>query len=634
MRYINPFDLLELETVDLSTITASIVNKAKRKLLVEIELSDTNTIKHNGIELTKSDCIRAIDDLDNKDKREFHFFIFQNKYLKEFLSECKIGFFENYKAESIYKLPEFLNFISPFFTKQYDKLLALNFKSGHTENVFKILSVKQITNEEYYEKCYNSTYTLLRNINNEIEKINSEIEANNSSFIDNNFIELGQTISNKVNIPLLNTLPTYFKSIRNQLAQTINELSTTINNDPYKSYEAAFNIIELAKSISTDGLASQKITKDYYIVKKNYEGVISRKEEENQAKQYTKEFAYYNDLISQVDNIIEEIDNKKSKYISKNFSGLLKWIETHISISELNSLPDIFINIRIRFAVRLKHLSVAIWNEYKKISPSVKLIQLALTIKVDNETKAEIEKNYETLKNNEEQIKENGKPIKSAPSLSWTDGTGHIIYGDTLYFGIAHFPIFPIARYSLEYDGMDSYTFFGRLKMHWWQKLWNFSLISIILFLIILAIVDNINTKKHYESFKIKENGFTNIFPINKNNETILRTKILPIDMDNKTIDDIYTDLPDFLRPDSLSEVKSLVQIWRKSKQVGRYKDNRKAMKNYCIIKIIDLETKTQVYEGVVNGSDPPNKKRGGSDAYGSSPNKYVIRFLRQVPNN
>ena len=152
MQYINPFELLNLKTDDLSAIDTKLINKAKRQLLTEIELSDTNTIKHNGIELTKSDCIRAIDDLDNKDKREFHFFIFQNKYLKEFLSECKIGFFENYKAESIYKLPEFLNFISPFFTKQYDKLLALNFKSGHTENVFKILSVKQITNENVNEK--------------------------------------------------------------------------------------------------------------------------------------------------------------------------------------------------------------------------------------------------------------------------------------------------------------------------------------------------------------------------------------------------------------------------------------------------------------------------------------------------
>lgn len=273
MQYINPFELLDLTTDNLSAVDGNAVNKAKRKLFAEIKLSDNNAIKHNGSELTKSDCIRAIDDLDNKDKREFHFFISQNKNLNKFLSSGHLHFFDNFQVESIYKLPDFLDFVSPFFCEQYDKLLSENYKKGNLENVAKILSVKPITNETYSEKCYKSTYSLLRTANSNIKKIKKDIDNENSLFINQAFKGLAQAISREVNIPLLNILPSYFQSIRNQLAQTINELSTTVNNKPYNSYEAAFKIIELAKNISTDGLAAQKITKNYYIIKKNFDTI-------------------------------------------------------------------------------------------------------------------------------------------------------------------------------------------------------------------------------------------------------------------------------------------------------------------------------------------------------------------------
>ena len=632
MHYINPFELLNLDADDLSIISASVINKAKRKLLTEIELSDNNTISHKGIDLTRSNCIKAIDDLDDKDKREFHYFILQNKYLLRFLSERKIDFFENYKAESIYKLSDFLDFISPVFSEQYDKLLSQNFKSGNIEYVKKVLSVKPITNEIFFEKCYKDTYALLRNINNEIGKINAEISANNSSFIDNNFAELEQTISNKVNIDLINTLPLYFKSVRNQLAQTINELSTTINNAPYKSYETAFKIIKLAKSISIDGLTSQRITRDFYIVRENYESEVKKKEEEAKLLTYSKEIDHYNNILDRIEIIIDELENKTSTYNAWNFPKHLKWIQKHINVSELNSLPKFSVNIQKKIAVQLMSLSITVWNKYQEINPALEMIRLALTINVDDETKARIEENYEIFKNNEEHIKENGKPIKSVPSLSSGDGIGQIIYDDTLYFGIGNFPIFPIARYSLEYDGLDTYTFFGRLKLHWWQKTWNLSIIFAILFLTTYLIVDNISTRNLYNSFKIVKNGYTGNYQANRIvNSPYLRKKVLPINMIEKEIDEIYKDLSDAIRATSSSEVMSIVQVWRGSNVVGKYTDNKKAIQRYIFYKIIDLETNTQIYQDTIFGTLPPERKRGKYDGYGSNPQKYFVHFLSKI---
>lgn len=506
MQYINPFELLNLTADNLATVDSVAVSKAKRKLLAEIELSDNNSIRHNGYELTKADCLRAIDDLDNRDKKEFHYFIYQDKHFNKFLSSGTLSFFDNYKAESIYKLPEFLDFISPFFCEQYDKILSEYYKKGNAEAVSKILSVKPITNEAYQEKCYKRTYAFLRTINGNIEKIKKDIESYEKNGYSNfaigqKFNGLVQEISGEVNVQLLNILPSYFQQIRNQLAQTIRNLARDINNEPYFLYEPAFKIIEIANSISTDGLVKQTITKGYYTIKQNYDDDLKKAEEEKQAQQYSDEFTHYRNFTNQLDKISEDIDNKSSAYIQKNFSGLYEWITVSIDISDLNALPELFNTVRRRIAIQLKHLSVSIWNDHEKIEPAFKLIQLATEIKIsDEETKERISKDYETLKAIDERKKKYGKPIASTPSMSTINGIGTKIYDDTLYFVFLFIPIFPIARYSLEYDGYKSYRFFGKLELHQWQKIWQWAIAGGAVLLIIIAIINSNSSSSSYRS--------------------------------------------------------------------------------------------------------------------------------------
>ena len=275
-NYINPIELLNLDADLPSGFDGLTIRKAKKTLLAEIELSDTDTTIHNGIELTKSDCIRAIDDLDNKDKKDFHLFIFQIKDLNNFLSNGDLAFFHNYKVESIYKLAEFIDFISPYFAQQYEKLLSKNYKRNQLNNVRQLLSVKPIVSEAYIEECYKSTYAVVKEIEKEIIQQTKEIENKKSSHIENDFEDLPDLLNKKVNVELLNLLPAYFQSLRNQFAQSIRNLARDLNNDPYSEYKPAFRLIEIANNISTDGLIKQTITKGYYTIKKNYEDSIPK----------------------------------------------------------------------------------------------------------------------------------------------------------------------------------------------------------------------------------------------------------------------------------------------------------------------------------------------------------------------
>jgi len=327
MHYINPFELLEIKSDNLSEINSSIIRRAKKNLLAEIELSGTITISRNGSEITKSDCIRAIDELDNNDKKEFHFFIYQNESLNNFLSDGSLDFFKSYKIESIYKLPEFIDFISLFFVQQYGKQLSKNFKNNNLENVKLILSVNPITNEAFTELCYKPTYSLLKEIQNEIIKITKDIENKTSIYIENNFEGLPEIIKNKVNVSLINILPTYFQSLRNQFAQTIRNLAIDINNGPYNKYKPAYEIIELANSITTDGLIKQTITKGYYTIKKNYEDSIPKQPAFK--PQVTPVVAITND--SQTDDDKEDddkIQKKETEYKSNAYYKTYLFLST------------------------------------------------------------------------------------------------------------------------------------------------------------------------------------------------------------------------------------------------------------------------------------------------------------------
>jgi len=319
MNYINPIDLLNLNAESISDVDSLTIRKAKKALLAEIELGDTDSIFHNNIELTKSDCIGAIDDLDNKDKKDFHLFIYQNKNLNNFLTNGDLAFFHNYKVESIYKLPDFIVFISPYFSVQYAKALSRNFKTNKLSNVKALLSIKPIVSENYIEDCYKSTYVALKDIENEIIKITKDIEFKTSEYIDNDFENLLVVLKKKINVDLINLLPAFFQSLRNQFAQSVRNLARDINNDPYNVYKSAFEIIEIANSIQTDGLVKQTISKGYYTIKRNYEDSIlpaakSSKQQSKPPKVAPVEIEDEDDLDSEKTEKSKE--EKESKGIS------------------------------------------------------------------------------------------------------------------------------------------------------------------------------------------------------------------------------------------------------------------------------------------------------------------------------
>ncbi|MBK9045709.1 MAG: hypothetical protein IPL74_03055 [Bacteroidetes bacterium] len=85
MNFINPIEILELTNTDIAVIDNSIVKKAKRKLFADIDLSDNGHLDYKGLSLTKTDCEKVIDELENTNALEFYSHLVSNKLLNEFL---------------------------------------------------------------------------------------------------------------------------------------------------------------------------------------------------------------------------------------------------------------------------------------------------------------------------------------------------------------------------------------------------------------------------------------------------------------------------------------------------------------------------------------------------------------------
>ncbi len=401
MQYINPFDLLGITTDNLSDVNSYSINKSKRQLIAEIELSDTNTIIHDGVELNKGDCIKIIDELDNKDSKEFHFFIYGNLALKKFLTTGDIGFFENFQTESIYNLPEFLDFISPYFTQQYDKTFLDNYKQANQNTLIKLLANKPIVNALHYEKCYKSTYSYIKEIDNEIKNIISEISSGKSSFINIQFVGLDKLIVEKINIDLLNLLPSYFQSLRNQLAMSIRNLARDINNKPFEYFEPAFRIIEVAYNISIDALTKQTISKGYFVIKKNYEEEASKYEATKRENENKRIITKWTEKENQIEHITKEITEGNSKFISTNFLSLDILILQIVQPNDLNLLTKNFQGLRNRIAENIRALAKTVNNEpYHNYKVAFDIINIAKNIIVEEKISVEIDKTLQIIQTN------------------------------------------------------------------------------------------------------------------------------------------------------------------------------------------------------------------------------------------
>ena len=368
MQYINPVEILQLSNVaDSSQIDSDTIKKAKRRLFADIDLSDDGHYDYYGLQLSKGDCEKAINELSNNDLKEFYLYLTSNKKLNEFLVNGNESVFDSFKQDSIFKLPDFINFISPYYAPKFDKALSSAFEDEDVELLKSILKTSFLISQNNVNTAYKGVSNILQNRLIEVSEIRTDIKNEESVYDDDDIHEVVDLVTDYFPTDPLNCLPNYFQSQILKIANEINYLNVAIW-DNFDNTQVSQDLLEHILTLNIEGLNKPTFQKNYEIVKrKNQERI----EEERNAP-ILRRYAGY---LIQSKSKLEEIENK-----TLTPSSLLSWVNSSISIADVNRLPRTFDEIKNQVALSLRAMSVEVWNSYSNIDVSIDLINKANSI--------------------------------------------------------------------------------------------------------------------------------------------------------------------------------------------------------------------------------------------------------------
>lgn len=369
MQYINPIEILQLSNVtDSSFIDIDTIKKAKKRLFADIDLSDDCQFNYYGLKLSKGECERVINELSNNDFKEFYLYLSSNKKLNEFLIYGNNSVFDNFKQDSIFKLKEFVNFISPYYTPKFDKAFSSAFENENVDLLKSILKTTFLISQNEINGAFKSVTFILQNRLDELLEIRTDIKNDESIYDDDDIYEVVDLVEDYFPTEPLNCLPNYFQSQILKIANEINYMNVVIW-DNFDNTQVCQDLLEHILTLNIDGLNKPTFQKNYEIVKrKNKERIESERNVPILKK--------YADFLIQSKSKIQEIENKT---LTPN--SLLSWVKSSISIQDINHLSETFAEIKNQVALSLRAMSVGVWNSFSNIEVSIDLIFMANNIK-------------------------------------------------------------------------------------------------------------------------------------------------------------------------------------------------------------------------------------------------------------
>jgi hypothetical protein len=375
MPFINPIELLGLQQFDIVWINDDSIKKSRKKLLTEIELSDDGTHNYMGIRLTKSDCELAIEELNNKDKKEYYYQLANGlKPLNDYLVTGSDRFFSQFKQESIYRLPEFINFINPSFAENFSRSLLRAFKGYDATLISAILRTQILFDINNATIAYKGVSVEIEERIKIIKGIKEEFESEESNYTGITVNGTLGIVKQEFPINILNLLPPYFQSQINKIADNINFLGKAIL-EKFNNTQIPYDLLVYLLQLKIESVDRPVFEKNLQIIKERNE---ERIEQEKNAPVLKK----WADILLIIKNNTIDVEGNRlnAKMSATN-------LEKAVNIDELNGLPSWANEIRDGIGVALRGVCVASWNGQKDLDTALRIINLALRINTSHSIK-------------------------------------------------------------------------------------------------------------------------------------------------------------------------------------------------------------------------------------------------------
>jgi hypothetical protein len=241
---------------DIDHYTPSLIQRLKKSLVRELELEDGRINSLGGHVLDKSSALELSDDLLDSSKRKFHWIIFQDRRLCDFLHKGDITLFtydESYSpARTLDALDDsvFLKWISTPFYKQYDLVLSRALDSGDLVKMRALLSGPRYVAEQDDDLCFSGARRIIDRRMERLRAVEAYAGVNLPSL--NDLSKMLMHPQDRVALaPLLNLLPVaHFRSFQDEAVRLIRSIAVECNNR-HSDPDLAKGILQLAKSLAS-----------------------------------------------------------------------------------------------------------------------------------------------------------------------------------------------------------------------------------------------------------------------------------------------------------------------------------------------------------------------------------------------
>ncbi|KAB0265539.1 tetratricopeptide repeat protein [Microvirga brassicacearum] len=234
-EYINPFQLLNPPSdLEFDEFDAKAVQRLRKSLLREIDLENGNLPWMPGVIVDRSRAIGICEELSDDDKKTFHWRVFENKPLLDFLSKGSHEHFlvnEHFSPLDFLELvqdetQEFREWLSNRFAPQFDRVLSRAIDQRNLTILECVLDGRRWVSPSYADRCFENSRRVVGRLLDPLRKAANEAGTRKLSSP-----EVTRLLEENGFLRIINLLPTPFLDQQDEAAIQLRRISIASAND-------------------------------------------------------------------------------------------------------------------------------------------------------------------------------------------------------------------------------------------------------------------------------------------------------------------------------------------------------------------------------------------------------------------
>jgi hypothetical protein len=376
ITFINPLDTLGFDVS--ADPDPAAIKKARRRLLVEIDLAG-GELKVGEVTLSRSDLVRALEDLDNEENVRLYHALQRLPGLNRFLQSGDLAFFRNGGEYARSYDESLVRLVSPHFAKRYGQALARAVREREAELARDLTACAPLVTPADVPLADRPVDAVLGEIRKDLDTLWGDVKA---ELLDPEDALVRTRLL--VSVDALNALPPRFSTRRSHIARAIRNLAIAAFN-VHDAVKPAYVLLSDAARIEASVDVAEDIARQLEVVREARDELLLR-------EQYADEVAKCTDAMTSLHSLTRAVEDGDVEP-----AEVLRRVSFLVDTRLLNSLPDALSVVVVQVALALRGLAVTLWNECDDALAARAVLSRALMIRLPPEAKQKLDEDKATL---------------------------------------------------------------------------------------------------------------------------------------------------------------------------------------------------------------------------------------------